>query len=83
MGTYGKSVNIRMPAEMAEKFERLAEAMPGLQRGNLLRLLLAATLDRSLDAQIKAVSNQLLKPEHREPSRSNRIGLRTNCKRPE
>lgn len=84
MGAYGKSVNIRMPPEMAEKFDRLAEAMPGLQRGNLLRLLLSATLDKNLEVQIKVVTSQLLKPEHRESGAQNRFkGQRTNSRNAE
>lgn len=79
MGNYGKSINIRLPADLAARFDALAEAIPGLQKGNLTRLLLRSVLDRPLEEQIKIVTELLVSPEHRGGERQHRP--RMNSKR--
>lgn len=63
MGNPGKTINVRLTVELCEKFERLAEAVPGLSKGMLVKLLLAQTLNLPLEEQIKGVMGRLLSSE--------------------
>lgn len=63
MGKHGKTINLRLSAELSEQLDRLADAVPGLQKGALIRLVMSATLRKPLDEQIEVVTAQLLKPD--------------------
>ena len=60
-----KSINIRLPNELAETMDRLAQAIPELGRAAIVRALLREALaSKTLDQQVKAVTRQLLAPAH-------------------
>lgn len=62
-----RSINIRMPDELADAMDRLAQAIPRLGRAAILRALLAEALQgRSLEAQVGIVVAQL---QRARPSR--------------
>jgi len=60
MGTPNKPLNVRLNADLHARFDRLSEAMPGLPRSQLLRLLLAASLNGSLEEQVERVTGQIV-----------------------
>jgi hypothetical protein len=62
MGDGGTTLNVRLSADLAAKFNRLAIAIPGLPKGVILRLILSSALDRPIDEQIRTVTEQLLDP---------------------
>ena len=64
---YGKNLNVRLTPDLSEKLERLTEAVPGLQQGALIRLMLKDTLTKPLAEQIQIVTSQLLKPDVNPP----------------
>ena len=76
-----RSFNIRLTPELAELFDRLAKAIPGLRRGAIIRAILADSLQgKALDEQISMVTRQLLAPGAQKPvNPRHRSGL--NAKR--
>jgi hypothetical protein len=76
MATPQKTVNIRMPTSMAEDFDRLAHAIPGLHRGAIMRMLLQDQFSKPLQEQVGIVTKQLLSPDVPKASKS-RIGANT------
>jgi len=62
MGIQKRPINVRLTDEQAEQFERLSNAMPALPKANLIRLLLAASLEGGLQAQVERVTKQLVDP---------------------
>ena len=62
-----RSFNIRLTPELAEEFDRLAKAIPGLRKGAIIRSILADALrGKPLDEQIAVVTRQLLAPTERK-----------------
>ena len=73
MATPQKTVNIRMPEKMAENFDRLAHAIPGLPRGAILRMLLQDQFAKALEEQVAIVTRRLLSSDVPKAGKS-RIG---------
>ena len=70
-----RSFNIRLTPELADEFDRLARAIPGLRKGAIIRAILADALHgKSLDNQISVVTRQLLAPSERK-ARNGRPGI--------
>lgn len=63
MGDSKKTVNVRLPADLANKFDRLAGRVPGLPKSVLLRLCLREILDRPIEDQIEIVTRQIINPK--------------------
>jgi len=62
-----RSFNIRLTPDLAEEFDRLARAIPGLRKGAIIRSILADALHgKALEDQIALVTRQLLAPAERE-----------------
>lgn len=71
MGLPHRSVNVRLPPQMAEAFRKLCEAVD-LPKAVIMRALLQdALLAKDLDAQIEIVTRQIFKSAGRKSS--NRI----------
>ena len=73
MGMPQRTINVRLSAGLAERFDALADAVPGLPKGVLLRMLLADQLSKPMEEQVRIVTTQLLKPESRR-KRCQRMG---------
>lgn len=84
MGDKLKTINIRLPTELAGKFDRLSERVPGLTKSVLLRLLLSELLNRPLDEQVQIVTDNILKPvdNGQEPIPQNRMTNPNTRRRP-
>lgn len=71
----GRNLHIRLPKELAAKFDELSAEFAGLQPGTVLRLLIADQLKKPLSSQIEIVNAQIrkpgLKPERQPKSRLN------------
>lgn len=63
MGSSHKTINVRLPAALADKFAKLAAEIPGLPQSVILRLIISNFLDGDLDEQIQQVTRFLLKPD--------------------
>lgn len=57
-----KPVVIRLPAESSKKFEQLCREFSGLQKSQVMRLLIEALLSESLQDQVETVTSQIRKP---------------------
>ena len=64
-----RTVNVRLSAELAERFDALSDAVPGLPKGVIMRMLLADQFGKPLDEQVRIVTSQLLKPQSRRKAR--------------
>jgi hypothetical protein len=63
-----RSFNVRLTPDLAEDFDRLARAIPGLRKGAIIRAILADVLQgKPLDEQVSLVTRQLLAPSGRKP----------------
>ena len=72
MAMPNRSVNVRLPPQMAEAFQRLCESVD-LPRAVIMRALLQDQLiGKNLDAQIEIVTRQIFKSAGRKST--NRIG---------
>lgn len=75
-----RSFNIRLSPELAEEFDRLARAIPGLKKGTIMRSILADALHgKTLENQISLVTRQLLAPSERKP-RNGRAGMNSRSR---
>ena len=75
-----RSFNVRLTPQLADSFDRLARAIPGLRKGAIIRALLAEELQgKTLDAQITVVTRQLLAPSERKP-RNGRHGINSRSR---
>ncbi len=72
-----RTINVRLPVPLAEKFDRLAQEVPGLPKGAVLRALISDQLGKDLDEQVAIITRQIL----RSPKSAVRIPLNTNQKR--
>ncbi|GMV83999.1 MAG: hypothetical protein AMXMBFR7_51830 [Planctomycetota bacterium] len=61
-----KSVMLRLTDAMAGKFEALCQEFGGLPPATVLRMLVADTLDVSLEDQVERVTRQIRKGSDRE-----------------
>ena len=61
-----KSINIRIPAHLAAKFEALAKRFGGLPPGTVMRLLVSDILERPLDEAVQIVERQIRQPSQDE-----------------
>ena len=74
----GKQMHLRLPDDLAKRFDQLCEELPGLPAGTILRGLLADQLRKPTDAQIGIVTEQLKKHPSDEQKASRKpkgIGL--------
>ena len=70
MAVPGRQMHVRLPQPIASKFDALCDQFSGLQPGTVLRLLIASQLERPLEAQVQAVTEQIIKPKSRPRTRS-------------
>ena len=64
--TPGRQFHFRMPEPMAVKLDAIKSAFPVLPTPVLMRLLLSATLNRPMAAQVKAIQSEIRRqPESR------------------
>jgi hypothetical protein len=78
MGSTSKNVHIRMPPELAGRFEQVAAEFPGLHRGTVLRLLIAGQLKRPVSENVELVVSQIRRSSGKRetvpgPNTKNRI----------
>ena len=59
MGEPGKTIHVRLPADMQEKFERLHVEFKGLTSSHVLRMLIAAQLNKPLEEQTRIIQAQI------------------------
>jgi hypothetical protein len=59
MDEAGKTIYMRLPSDVVEKFERLTEEFQGLPRNMVLRFLLNHLLEKPLREQVSAVQEQI------------------------
>lgn len=69
MGEPGKTLHVRLPADLQKKFERLHAEYKGLTSSHVLRMLIAAQLNKPLDEQTRIIQAQIRgdsgTPEHK------------------
>lgn len=67
MGSSHKTINVRLPASLADKFARLAAEIPGLPQSVMLRIIIDAYLQQELDDQVSGILGHLTKDGGRKP----------------
>ncbi len=67
-------INVRLPAELGERFQTLRREFPGLSSSLIVRALLAPQLAMPLERQVETVIAGLRKAKSTKQS-SNRLGL--------
>lgn len=66
-----KTIAIRVTPDLADAIAKLTSEVPGLTRGAILRLLLQEQLlNKSIDDQVRIVTQQLLKAPNQGDSKS-------------
>lgn len=80
MGSQHKTINVRMPAALAEKFARLAAEIPGLPQSVMLRVILDAYLQQDLDDQVSGVLAKLTKAGALKSRKTARINTQNNSR---
>lgn len=67
MGSSHKTINVRLPASLADKFAKLAAEIPGLPQSVMLRIIIDAYLQQELDDQVSGILAHLTKDGGRKP----------------
>ena len=64
-----KSIVIRLPSNLAARFEQLTAAYGGLQKSVVLRMLLSSVLEQPIEEQIRIIDTMIKgkKSEKRHP----------------
>lgn len=75
-----KPVVVRLPGELAQRFDRLQEEFGGLQPSAILRMLIAAQLERPLPEQVEEVTRQIRKPKGARTQKPNSTKPGLNAK---
>lgn len=57
-----KPVVIRLPADAARRFNELCSEFAGLQKSQVMRMVVESVLSRPLQDQVEAVTAQIRKP---------------------
>lgn len=68
-------INVRLPSELADRFQALRGESPGLSSRLIVRALLAPKLSMPLDKQVEIVIAGLRKGKPAKSVSKNRVGL--------
>lgn len=80
MSESSKPINLRLPQGMHESLKRLQGEFPQLAPAALMRLLLAAEFEKSIEDQVETVIRQLRKPSEKEQMKAQSIKSIRNTK---
>ena len=76
-----KSINIRIPAHLAAKFDAIAKHFGGLPPGTVLRLLVCDILERPLEENVEVIERKIRQaPPAEKKERPNRMNLNATGK---
>lgn len=73
-----KSVNVRIPAHLTERYDALLKRFAGLPPSTVVRFIISDVLERSLDEQVDAINRQIQKPGNKAAKKSDRPSLNTS-----